>query len=102
MLSFSSKDPGETITCSFNFAPWLGVGETVSSATVSCSIQYGVDPGTSSMLQGAASLTAAPIVMQKVTAGLDGCSYLLTATANTSAGNVLVIKALLPVSSMYP
>ena len=93
-----TKDPSETVTVSFVFGNELGGGETVSSATVTCTVMSGsgsADPTPSAVLAGVPTLGST--ILQSVTGGLDGVTYFLKATALTSQGRVLVRKGALPV-----
>ena len=93
------KDPLEIVTISFMFAEHLPPGVTVVSAVVQASVFTGVDPSPSAILAQAPGLESAPVVLQRVTRGVDGVTYLLTAAATTSTGDVIVLKAVLPVGS---
>ena len=94
-----SKDPTESVYITFAYASELGSGETVGSATVTCTVLSGVDPNPSAVLVGAPSVQS-PNVVQEVTGGLDGNQYLLLCVAPLAgSARVLTRKGLLPVSS---
>lgn len=52
MSNFSPKDPEEKDKFTFDFAPRLASGETISSAQFTISIESGYDPNPSAMISG--------------------------------------------------
>jgi hypothetical protein len=99
-----AKDPQAVITIPFEFGPLLvesaDPNAVVSSASVTASVfAGGPDPSPSAILALAPDLSQAPVVMQRITGGLNGTTYLLVALATIeSTGEVIPMKALLPVS----
>lgn len=88
---FPNIAPGETVTCSYDMSNELGTGETVSSVTFALTVPVystGVDASPSSHLHGSPSFSGA-VVSQQLSGCLNGVTYVLTATVNTSAGQVL-------------
>ena len=94
MMVFPDKDPEETITVTFDFS---AVAATIASATVAALAAQGLDdPAAAAMLSGQASI-AGPLVIQRVTGGLSGTTYILRCVANDADGEVHVLSAALPV-----
>lgn len=90
-VDFANILPGETVTCSFDMSNELGVGETITSVTFSLTVpiySVGVDASPSSHLHGSPSFTGA-VVSQQLSGCVVGVTYVLTATVNTSAGQIL-------------
>lgn len=80
--------PGEIRTCSFDFTPVLGVGETINGQTWQIQVVSGTDGSPNSHLIGAPSLTG-NILSQEVGNLLAGVTYRIMVTVNTTAGQVL-------------
>jgi len=109
--SFQAKDPGQTVVLTFDATAGLPNGQTMTTlASPSIYVVRGTDP-TQSLVVGVPFVNTAPITIGSVTvapgngvqvvvsAGLDTCSYLISIQAQTTnADNVLVLKAVLPVS----
>lgn len=93
------KDPGETFTLTFNFASDLGDAETISSATVDVTVVRGSDGNPSALLSGADSNTTTT-VSQKITGGSNDTDYKVKVTATTSASNIFVLAAIVPVRTL--
>lgn len=54
-------DPVETVTVTFDFAPWLGKGVTIFAVTsVACAAYQGVDASASSRIVGGSQIAASP------------------------------------------
>ena len=90
------KNAGETLSLVFDFASQLIVGETVSSATASCSVYSGTDATPSSVLSGSATVSGTQVT-QKVTGGTAGVTYVISVAATTSASNIITILGYLVV-----
>ena len=92
------KDPGETVTLTFDFSADLATGETLTG-TPACAIalKSGVAAAEiGSMLQGAAQMDG-PRVLQMCRGGMMGHQYDIHAACSTSSGRRLVVGAILPV-----
>ena len=89
MNQFEHKDPSEAIFYGFDFAPLLGTGETISSATASMRVTQGIDASAAAMLSGAPSISAG-IVKQKIVNGVAGAVYLFGLSIVTSAGQTFI------------
>lgn len=83
---FSSKDPEEIVELGFEFANIIETGETISSASFDVSVLAGTDATPAAMLSGAVIIEGT-VVSQKIIGGVDGCTYRIECTANTSANN---------------
>ncbi len=90
----NGKLAGETSNIFFNFGTRLAVGETISSASVTCAVYSGTDASPSSVISGSATISGAQVT-QKVTGGTLGVTYKLVCTANTSASQVLLLTSFL-------
>ena len=98
---FSSKDPAESVVCTFDFAPSLSTGETLISFVVSISINTGVDASYLTVLSGPAVMdSTATKVLQPVANGVDQVVYEIAVLGTTSSGKVLKLPCLLPVVAM--
>ncbi len=101
-LVFDPKYVGETVVENFDFISKLASGETISGVpTVTATVWSGVDANPGNIVSGAASV-AGTVVSQKLTAGVAGVLYLLKCTAGTSAGQTLILEALLFVAPDGP
>lgn len=97
---FDIKDPSESVPLTFNFAPDLASGETLSGApTVSVTVATGTDANPTELLNGTAGFDAAmQEVIQPVTGGLNGVEYEIVVTCATSNPNkTLTLVGVLPV-----
>jgi hypothetical protein len=83
---FSSRTPDESFPLGFDFAAVLGVGETITSATITASLIEGTDADVATRFTGAVAI-AGTTVRRRFVAGADGARYLITAVAVTSASN---------------
>ena len=95
MIALSEKDPGETYPVAFTVSG-LGATETITSATVACTVLLGTDATPSAVLSGAATINGATIT-QIVTGGISGVDYKLKLTLVTSGSRTLVRAMKLPV-----
>ena len=92
------KDPTEKVTLTFEFAPDLTTGESLSgNPTVSINLLSGVpDSNIGTMATGSAQLSGT-MVLQLCQGGIVGNQYDIKATCNTSLGHILTIGAILPI-----
>ena len=74
----------------------LNVGETISAATVTASTLSGTDPSPADVVAGPRAISGSEVI-QRISAGLPGCSYLITCAITTSSGRVLDAQGALPV-----
>lgn len=96
---FSEKRPAEAVTITFKFARELPAGSTIApGAAVGVTVRKGTDATPQAMLAGSPSVSGTD-VLARIMGGLAGVEYLLTCTATTSDGDVLVLEALLPVAA---
>lgn len=78
---------GETIFATFDFAASLRAGETVSSASASKAVYSGES---SALLTLGATTVSSPQVRQALSGATEGATFLVTVTALTSLGQILV------------
>lgn len=96
------KLQGETIQLTpFDFSSKMASGETISTQSVTATVYSGVDSSPSSIISGAATASG-QTVLQKVTAGVTGTTYLLLCTITTSLSQTLQMAAYLTVQSSVP
>ena len=98
---FSSIDPDEIITGTWDFAPWLARGVYVASIVQTlCEVVTGSDPSPESRFVGSASIVKSPrygnansAVQQQWGDMVAGTTYRLTATIATTDNQVLQVWA---------
>jgi hypothetical protein len=90
----NAKTVSSTLVQTFNFARWLAISETITSASVVATVYSGNDTDPSAIFSGAAAVSGAEVT-RTVTGGVLGNVYLLTATAVTSEGQTLPQEAYL-------
>lgn len=102
-MSFGGQQPlavpkkaGELATVPFDFTSKLAPGETISLATVTCTLYSGVDPNPSAMIFGVATIFGF-VITQKITAGGVGNLYQLLCTITTSTGQSILMSMYLAV-----
>ena len=95
-ITLEGKLSSETRTESFDFTSRLAASETISTASVAATVYSGTDASPSSIISGAASISGAQVT-QKLTGGVEGVTYSLTCTANTSTSQVLKLQAFLTI-----
>lgn len=95
--TFPSKDPAEVEIYGIDLGLLLGAGETVTACTFTTSRVTGSADPAPLALVGAADLTYAPTVKQKISGGTVGNTYRIKVTATTSGGRTIVASALLSV-----
>lgn len=106
MQIFNAKNPGEAVVLSFNFtlfcAPQGIFLDPNSTPIVTFATELGLDLNPNLLINGppAVDLTGY-LVQQPVIGGLDGVTYILTATCLTTNGYwTPVMPALLPVETL--
>lgn len=87
-LILEGKHSGETRTIKADFISDLAAGETISSASVTCTLYSGTDASPSSLISGSASISGSE-VSQKITGGTEGNVYKLSFSAVTSTSQTL-------------
>ena len=75
-----AKDVSEIDNIPFQFSASLEVGETINSAVVTSEVHSGTDASPGAELSGSPTVVGTTVV-QKVTGGLAGTSYLLRCVA---------------------
>jgi len=93
-MSFSTKDPSESIVVTFDFSALVS---SISTATVTNAADEGNDAAPASMLSGAPLVTGTK-VSQRLVGGVAGCTYHLRCTVTDDGGNTYVLANTLPVS----
>lgn len=87
--TYSKKYPTEIIPLSWDFAPLLGVGETISGVTWQIINPEDPTEDTSNMLPDGPAISGT-VVKQRVANGKNGTSYKHIITIITSLDNVYV------------
>lgn len=92
------KRPAEAVTITFRFTRELPAGVSLlPTADVAVAVRKGEDAAPGAMLAGAPAVSG-PAVLARIMGGVDGTEYLLTCTADTSAGDRIQLEAILPVA----
>ena len=90
----SSKDPGETITVTFDYT---ALTTSVTAPTVMCTMASGiVDASPSALLSGSPQISGAK-VLQKIVGGLNGANYDLKCVATAADSSIYALADVLPV-----
>lgn len=103
-MSYSTipaKLTGTTLNFPVDFISRLGVGETISSASVTMSVYSGTDPSPQSMVSGSATISGS-VVTQLFTGGVLGVIYEALYGVVTSLGQTPEIPAYLVVIPDLP
>jgi len=101
MQSFNAKHPAESVVLTFNYVLFLPSGVLLSGLPqVTITNSSGGDPNPNAMFNGTAAVDPTGLlVLQPVTGGIDGNTYIVTATCLTTNGYwVPALPAILPVS----
>jgi hypothetical protein len=93
---FELKTPAVAFQAIFDFAVDLTINETISSASTTATCYSGSDTSPSAIISGSAAISGKQ-VSQTIVSGLEGNTYLLTCTAATSLGQILVREGYLVV-----
>ncbi len=92
-----AKDPAERLVATFDYHEEIDDGETIASATLTCTLLSGTDVNPDAVLYGTPTI-AGGAVLQFFSGGVDGAVYILRCQATLSpTGRVLVLAATLPV-----
>jgi hypothetical protein len=100
-IEFGAKQVGETRLLSFDFTSDLGTGETITSATCTCSVWSGTDASPSSMVSGANSISFGTVT-QLYTGGQAGVIYIAGCEALTNLGQSIARTGYLAVTANQP
>ena len=92
---FSSKDPAEEITLTFDYT---ATGGTITNPSVTVKVVRGIDPNASAMISGSPQISDGNKVLQKVIGGLRDCDYEFRCFATVN-GDRPLIHDVLPVRS---
>ncbi len=101
MQSFNAKHPAESVVLTFNYVLFLPSGVLLSGLPlVTITNLSGGDTNPNALFNGTAAVDpTGQLVLQPVTGGLDGNTYIVTATCQTTNGYwVPALPAILPVS----
>ena len=90
----SPKDPGETITVTFDFSTLCA---SVSLPSMAASVVAGPPDATPSAILSGSPQTSGALVMQKIVAGQANTTYELRCTATAPDSSVYVLAAELPI-----
>lgn len=104
--TFSPKDPGSSQYYYWDFTAWLQPTESVQSAIVTATNNADQSDNTPAMVTEAAVVLNNVVVRQKISAGVNGDIYRMTAGASTLDSvtglmQVLYLSALLPVQPVF-
>ena len=96
--AFTTKQPSEGYSISFDFTAVLGV-ETISSVTITATDLATLDDATATVLDAAKQTNTDQIVYAYVQGGTSGHNYLITCLIAGSLGSVFSLDGVLPVES---
>jgi hypothetical protein len=82
----------------FDFATYLAIGETISSAITTATCYSGSDTSPSSIISGSASISGSQVT-QTIVNGVVGTTYLLTCTMVSSTSKTYALVGFLVVSA---
>lgn len=91
-----SKLVGESLHLYMDFASFIEVGETISSAVTTATVYRGTDATPSAVISGAVSISGT-IVTQKVIGGVAGVLYTIACTATINNGEIITMYGYLAV-----
>jgi hypothetical protein len=100
MQTFDVKDPTESWPLTFNFAPDLAAGETLTGTpSITVTVLQGTDPSPQAILNGPAAFDQTlTMVIQPSIGGLNGVDYQLIMTVpTTNPAKVLTLRGRLPI-----
>jgi hypothetical protein len=80
----------------FDFTSNLAIGETISTATCTCTVFSGIDGSPSSVINGAASISGTQVT-QSLTGGVVGVIYNIQCSVTTSTSQTLQMQGLLAI-----
>lgn len=99
ITQWPQKDPAEQIVATFDARPELRPGEYPISATMTVTVESGVDATPSALLSGLPQIDGGE-VLQLIIGGTSGVTYLVHALVSGNAGTKVKISARLPVVSL--
>jgi hypothetical protein len=88
--TFSYKLTTETELFTFDFSAILASTETISTASCTVQVKDGTDSNPNAIKVGSPAISG-PLVVQRITGGLNGVIYRLEMTVTTSLTNVYTI-----------
>lgn len=91
---YSPKDPNEVLILSMNFVDLVN-GETITACVVDVFRSDGSTEDTSGMVVGNADISAAPVIKQKIQAGVHGHEYVVRFKATTATRTIVASAAML-------
>lgn len=92
---FSPAAPGESEPYSLDFTNDLNTGETLSTATVTLTVNEGVDASVATRLSGSPGISG-NVVSQRIVGLLPGVTYTMTAAVTTNQSNTKKLSAHIP------
>lgn len=97
---FSSKDPEEIIIITFDYTDqFLDASENITTVQEwEISVAEGVDASPTDLFTGIPTFDA-KTVSHMITGGLNGVSYLISCTVNTTKGQRIKMAGILPIIS---
>ena len=75
----------------------IAPGDSIASTEVSATTRDGNDPSPGAIILGSQDISQAPLVLQRVTAGVSACNYHLRCVATLASTNEVVRECVLPV-----
>lgn len=96
-LAFDPKDPEDVDIFSGSFIDEFGATETIVPGTAVVTIEDATGVLQPSMLAGPPDISGDPIVRQKVQGGINGQTYKMRYSVDTSEGRHLVGSVCLPI-----
>lgn len=96
MQTVITKAATETVNLSFTYT--LATGETITSAVIAATVLRGTDAAPSALLSGSKTISGAKIT-QLVQGGIENVVYLVSSTATTSTGQVLLDECFLTIAA---
>ena len=88
--TFSYKLTTENELFTFDYSPIIASGETINSASCTVQVKDGSDSSPSAILVGTPAISGSQVV-QRVSGGLNGVTYRLEMTVNTSLTNIYTL-----------
>jgi len=80
----------------FDFASYLPVGVTISSAVTTATVYSGTDASPSALISGSASISGSQVT-QSITGGVIGVTYVVQCAATFSSGAVTTLSGVLAI-----
>lgn len=87
-MAFTAKSPAEILDIGFDLRRIIATGLTISSATITITVEFGSALPSTLVKIGNAAIDGTN-VLQRISQGVIGTTYILTVTATLSNGEVL-------------